>query len=269
LKAGLARLIKTGKGKESYPVLFIDEAQDYSPTELSFFFYLAKNVCLSADARQGIYENGTDSLDWLEGKCPDPIRLTLHYRVGRKIVELADRVMKGKLGHVAMLPTAQYNEEDMPSTVDLMGPLTLNQQVEKAAERLILQLKAYPNQKLGVLVPRKAELPLVLALLGEVAKLDGKITDATSRNFDPERPIWVSTVHSAKGLEFRAVHLVNANLIANFNAFSRRLAFTAITRAKTALVIYFDSELPPFLAAALATECATKIPLKALFGKQK
>lgn len=268
LKTGMDRLVESGRGKGSFPVLFIDEAQDYCPKELSYFFYLGKTVCLSADARQGIYENGTDALSWLEQQCPDPIRLTMHYRVGRKIIELADRLMEGKLGHVPMLPTAQYNEDDLPSTVDLEGPMPLQKQVEKAVERLILQLKAYPNQKLGVLVPRKAELSPVMAMLRAVPALENKITAASSRDFDPALPIWVTTVHSAKGLEFRNVHLLTADLIANFNAFSRRLAFTAVTRAKTSLVIYFDDELPPFLAAALAKERKSKISLRTLLGKK-
>jgi superfamily I DNA/RNA helicase len=269
LKAAMARLVNSGRGKGTFPALFVDEAQDCSPDELSYYFYLAETVCLSADARQGIYDNGADALAWLDNRRFKQIRLTMHYRVGRNIIELADRLMNGKMGHIPMLPTAQYNEAELPSTVEVEGPISLDEQVAKATRRLMLQLRAYPNQKLGVLVPRKAELAPVLRMLAAVPGLVGKITDATSRDFDPEYPVWVSTVHSAKGLEFRAVHLLTSNFIENFKAYSRRLAFTAVTRAKTALVIYFDAELPPFFAAALAAERKTKVPLSALFGKAK
>lgn len=88
-----------------------------------------------------------------------------------------------------------------------------------------------------------------------------------SRDFDPTLPIWVSTVHSSKGLEFRCAHVVAADLFAEFHEHERRVAFTAVTRAKTALAIYHDQPLHPFFASALAKKNAEKISVKQLFGK--
>lgn len=269
LRAGIGKLMEKGKGKHSFPMLFIDEAQDYDNFDLTAFFYLANNVCLSADARQGIYATTDENINWLEEKCGDPIRLKYHFRTGRKILKVADKIMDGKFDHAPMLETSNYIEEENPSEVDVKGELPLKQQVAHAAERLVAQLKAYPNQLLGVLVPRRNhELPEVWEMLQEYPALSGKITN-THKDFDPSLPIWVCSSHSAKGTEFRAVHLLAADTIAKFNAHARRLAFTAVTRAKTVLIVYHEKALLPFFASALAEKNTKKVGIDQIFGKLK
>ena len=268
LREGVQKLMTSGKGKHSFPALFIDEAQDYDRFDLEAFFYLAKSVCLTADSRQGIYSRDEADHPWLRKQCGETVTLVHHYRTGKNILKVADRLMDGKLGHVPMLPTSQYKEDDLPSSVDLVGPVELGIQVTQTAERLLRQLRAYPNETLGVLIPRKKEeFPIVWDMLCKIPAINGLITNALSSDFDPTRPIWVSTIHSAKGLEFRCVHLLASDTILKFTDHSRRVAFTAITRAKTALVIYFNEELPPFLSAALATKKDEKISVRKLFGK--
>ena len=269
LRQGIAKLIESGKGQYSFPALFIDEAQDYDRFDLEAFFYLGQTLCFTADSRQGIYARDDSDHHWLRSQCDVTIELKHHYRTGKAILEVADRIMAGKLGHVPMLPTSQYKEDDFPSTVDALDPMSLELQVNQAAERLVHQMKAYPNDILGVLVPRKKEeFPRVWDQLSNIAALKGKITNALSQAFDPKCPIWVSTIHSAKGLEFRCVHLIAADTIAKFTDRSRRVAFTAVTRAKTALVIYREDDLPPLLAGALAKKSGKKIEIQNLFGKK-
>jgi ATP-dependent exoDNAse (exonuclease V) alpha subunit len=60
--------------------------------------------------------------------------------------------------------------------------------------------------------------------------------------FDLTIPIHVLTIHSSKGAEFRAVHLFGTEELANYPLNRRRLGFTAITRAKTALNAYRTGE---------------------------
>jgi superfamily I DNA/RNA helicase len=60
--------------------------------------------------------------------------------------------------------------------------------------------------------------------------------------FDLSIPIHVMTIHSSKGAEFRAVHLYGIEELANYPLNRRRLGFTAITRAKTALNAYRTGE---------------------------
>jgi len=269
LREKIGILMHQGKGKGSYPALFIDEAQDYDQADLATFFYLAKTVCFSADERQGIYDADGNDLQWLQTMCSPVVHLTYHYRVGKKILAVADKIMEGKFGHEPMLPTSQYKEDEMPSTVEVVGGIPLQKQVEQAAERLTLQLKAYPGEQLGVLVPRRKEdLPKVWDLLSSHPGVKDKITNAHGDEFDPAKPIWVTSVHSSKGLEFRSVHLLCADTVSKFYDHARRVAFTAVTRAKTALIIYHNEELLPFFASALAQKTTGKIPLKQLFGKK-
>jgi superfamily I DNA/RNA helicase len=268
LRDAMEKLMKTGNAKHCFPMLFIDEAQDYDIFDLSVFFYLAKNVCLSADPRQGIYEKNQSNIDWLCNKCTSPITLKFHFRTGKKILAVADKIMEGKFNHVPMLDTSQYKEDELPSTVENITNITLEEQIVQTADRLAIQLKAYPNQMIGVLIPRKEELKIVWDALHKVKSLEGKITNAHMQDFNPALPIWVSTVHSAKGLEFRCVHLLSSEFISKFNENARRLAFTAVTRAKTALIIYNHTDLLPFFSAALAKKNDKEIAIKQLFGKK-
>ena len=74
-------------------------------------------------------------------------------------------------------------------------------------------------------------------------------TDEEDRTFDSERRVVVSTLHSAKGTEFRSVHFVAAD---DFPRFTREKAFTAITRAKTTLDVYHSHPMEGALESALA-----------------
>jgi superfamily I DNA/RNA helicase len=88
-----------------------------------------------------------------------------------------------------------------------------------------------------------------------LAGLDAEMTiqnyDDGYQRLDPGRPIWVSTVHSSKGLEFRALHVAGFDQIVKFGAQQKRLAFTAITRAKTSLDLYHEDPLPAYLQGAI------------------
>lgn len=57
----------------------------------------------------------------------------------------------------------------------------------------------------------------------------------------------VTTIISAKGLEFRAVHLLGMDMISRFRDVQKNLAFTGVTRAKTSLRIYYNKSIPGYL----------------------
>ncbi len=266
LRCAMHEMMKARIGRHSFPVLFIDEAQDYSDTDLDVFRYLAKNISCAADLRQGIYSAGANGATWLEGHVWDaPITLRFHYRVAPAILEVADKIMDGKFGHTSMLATHQYKGD--PGTVDRVAGLDLAEQIESAVPRIAKQLAVYPGEVIGVLVPRREDLEQIVEGLSAAPELAEQITNAMSREFDPTLPIWVSTLHSSKGLEFRCVHFMAADTVAKFREHERRLVFTGVTRAKTALTIYHDQPLHAFFASALAKPNTEKITVKKLFGK--
>jgi superfamily I DNA/RNA helicase len=119
-------------------------------------------------------------------------------------------------------------------------------------KRLKLQLDSYGREFLGVLAPRRELAEGAFEMLRNT-DVGGKVTLNGSYNlpFDAQHPIVVSTVHSAKGLEFRAAHLLCADLLTRRGA--KNLAYTGVTRAKTSLDVYSTGPVEPFLNQALAT----------------
>jgi superfamily I DNA/RNA helicase len=266
LKSAISELMKLGIGRHSYPVLFIDEAQDYTGEDLNIFKYLAEHISCAADLRQGIYDDGETGTAWLAGHdWGASIALRYHYRVAPAILEVADKIMNGKFDHIPMIGTHQYRGD--PGDIDVISGITLENQVEILIPKLIKQLSVYPNQVIGILIPQRDDVAQIFQKISKVAELSSLVTNAMSREFNPDLPIWVSTVHSSKGLEFRCVHILDADLFPIFRSYERRTAFTAVTRAKTSLSIYHNRPLHPFFASALAKPNAEKINISQLFGK--
>ncbi|MGE8062388.1 ATP-binding domain-containing protein [Pseudomonas sp. NPDC089547] len=267
LKNAMTELMSRGMGHNSYPVIFVDEAQDYSVEDLNIFKYLAKNLCCAADLRQGIYGSGASGSKWLkEYSWAGSITLKYHYRVAPAILKIADKIMAGKFGHTPMLDTHEYKGD--PGDVDVVGGVSLDEQVRLLSKKLIKQLAIYPNQTIGVLVPRRAKVREIFDKLIMDSGLTGSVTNAMASDFDPNLPIWVSTVHSSKGLEYRCAHIVSADELSSFNEHERRVVFMAVTRAKTILDIYHLNPLHAFFASALAKPNTDKVSIKNLFGKK-
>jgi superfamily I DNA/RNA helicase len=103
------------------------------------------------------------------------------------------------------------------------------------------------------MVPRNQDAGAVFDLL-QGTSLAGRAQlqryDDGYTPLDGERPIIISTMHSAKGLEFRAAHLMALEMITKLDH-DRRVAFTAATRAKTSLTLYHSSALPGYLERGL------------------
>ncbi|MDV2453670.1 ATP-binding domain-containing protein [Xanthomonas hortorum] len=196
--------------------------------------------------------------------------LQFHFRNGRKICAIADGIMQGKAGYVQMSNNCQYDEAEYPSSVAYKSGLTLLQQAEAMKEQLIQQRLAYPDDILGVLCPKVEDVATVMDYLVKT-ELAGDITKCHEQAFDPGRHIWLSTISSAKGLEFRAVHLAGLDqLSAVGRDAQRRLAFTAVTRAKTALTLYWEKSIPGYLDSSIrrVAPVVKKISKSMLFGKE-
>jgi DNA helicase IV len=185
--------------------------------------------------------------------------------VAPAILEVADKIMAGKFNHKPMLDTHQYKGD--PGTVDVVSGIDFAEQIKTAIPKIAKQLAVYPGQLVGVLVPLRNDVEGVVNQLLSAPDLTGKVSNAMATAFDPALPIWVSTVHSAKGLEFRCVHVMAAETMAKFQEHERRVTFTAVTRAKTSLTVYHHEPLHAFFAAALAKPSAQKVTVKKLFGK--
>lgn len=256
-----------------YDVLLVDEAQDFLPQEIAVFRRLSRDLFLVADGRQMIYDTNSQVAN-LGASVDRTLSLRFHYRNGPEICEVADGIGRTfSSGYDAIGPTCNYDPSQFRASVDVFQG-TQDQQIETLAERLELQRRTYPEGFLGVICPRSDDARIVargLAATGLRDLLCHQDREEGYQAIEPGRPIWISTVHGAKGLEFRAVHFSAAEGVARVGAGQKRLAYTAVTRAKTALSIYHERHLPGYLGSAVArfrSRQGRRSDIGAAFGNQ-
>jgi superfamily I DNA/RNA helicase len=256
-----------------YDVLLLDEAQDYLEGEVKLFRRLARDVFMVADSRQQIYSSSNVG-SVLEGVVDRTLLLRFHYRSGLPICEVADKIGSTfTQGYEPIAPTCNYNSPDLKPSVEIFqGDLTA--QALEIARRLSIQRRTYPESLLGVICPRISEVTAIGAILSAEGLAEELCMQHGKDGYQPinaDRPIWVSTVHSAKGLEFRALHFAASEFVKNFRGEQKRLAYTGVTRAKTSLVVYHDGPLPRYFDAAMnvARPRNTRKPdIGAAFGRR-
>jgi DNA helicase IV len=266
--ARMKQLVEAGIIGVLFDALLLDEAQDYTSDEIRLFRGLTEVLVATADQRQRIY-NVKDSNTVLED-CVDMVHdLKYHFRNGLEICRLADGLHKATPGYVPMQQYSNYEEAAYPSKVQTKSALSLAEQATAIAEQIAAQRFAYPDDLIGVLCPTNADLDAIVAGLSACG-LAREITRANHQDqFDSSRPVWVSTLTAAKGLEFRAVHIAGLDSLSRTGAAQKRLIFTGITRAKTALTLYWQKSIPGYLEAALLALSPPKAPvtMKQIFGK--
>jgi energy-coupling factor transporter ATP-binding protein EcfA2 len=254
-----------GYGK-IFQAIILDEAQDYFPEEIELFEKIAEVIYAAADKRQQVYRNEDSYFSQLVEKFGDRVcTLNFHYRNGPPICELADGLGKVRDGYIPMAPKSNYNDEVYPSTVEYIRSNSLEEEVTAAIERLQIQLDAYPGELLGILCPSRAILQRVGDILKASPLSDMVVVqgdDSGVMQFTPQRPICVCTNQSAKGLEFRAAHLISVPDIKG--SLTRNLAYTSVTRAKTFLGIHHSRDLPGYFEQATHNGDASPAPVATL-----
>ncbi|GLC95339.1 hypothetical protein Tamer19_47480 [Cupriavidus sp. TA19] len=263
----IQELVKSKKIGVQFDALLLDEAQDYTPLEVELLHRLTEVLIATADSRQRIY-NVDDCVPTLE-KCIGTVYpLKFHFRNGLEICRLADGIVKGTPGYIPLQQHSNYQEQDYPSKVSTKSGLGIEAQTAAIAAQINDQRFAYPEDLIGVLCPRNEELDAIAEGL-QAAGLSDFITRANSDAFEPSRPIWLSTLTAAKGLEFRAAHIAGLDFLYRMGGVQKRLIYTGITRAKTALTLYWEQSIPGYLEAALLAVAPAKKPVtkQNTFGK--
>lgn len=261
-------LVDGGGTGVQFEALLLDEAQDYTPQEINLMRSLADVFIATADPRQRIYAV-QDCMDTLMTCTDEVYPLKYHFRNGLDICRAADGVQKGSANYISLLKHTNYKESDYPSKCTPRGGLSLDEQVGEIAQRINDQKFAYPGELIGVLCPRNEELDYIQSGLAS-AGLGAMITRANSGSFEPDKPVWLSTLTAAKGLEFRSVHIAGLDFLYRMGGAQKRLIYTGITRAKTSLTLYWHSSIPGYLESALAFANPQKGPVskKQIFGKK-
>ncbi|PZV40059.1 RNA helicase [Mesorhizobium kowhaii] len=247
----LGEIAAKGMAENVYDVILLDEAQDYSADEAVLIRSFGERVFAVGDNNQRITEK-SGALEKFEELGALKAVLRHHYRNGFKICRVADGIKNLIDHHDSMEATSNYDEATYPSTVDSVGQLGIDDQVAEAVKRIKTQLQAYPGEMIGVLCPRAEDLRMVAKLL-DASEIAGEMQVQRAgayTSIDAERPVVVTTVQGAKGLEFRAVHLMAADKLKNFRT-QKNLTYTAVTRAKTTLVVYHDAGLAGYFEKGL------------------
>ncbi len=237
--------------RNSYSAILIDEAQDYRPEELQLFNSIAERVFLVADSRQQIYKGNATEPD-LVSLVDFTHRLRHHHRCGREICRVADGLARASESLPPLEDSSNYDEVNIPSELHYERHADEKRQLEAMKSRISLQLRAYPDELIGVLVPKRKLLDSVRIAL-EQSEFSNIVTAQQADSyvsFDNQHRVHIATMHSAKGCEFRCVHMPIAEELSGL-PLPRNVAFTAVTRAQSSLSIYHTNTLLGFFEQAV------------------
>ncbi len=244
-------IVKKNDISSLYEAILLDEAQDYLPEEIGLFKQVARRIFAVADANQKIYD-GQGPFETLRDIADDTFELRRHYRNGLRICQLADGLAKGFRPYTPLASTSNYNEDNDPSSVNMFRCVNIEEQCRKIFDRVTTQLKAYPGEYIGIICPLRKDVRIMgnyflNSLLA--SKIHVQNTDNESIPLNKDNPVIISTLHSAKGLEFRALHLASFEYIKKFRK-QRNMAFMAVTRVNTSLSVYYCDNLPGYFEQA-------------------
>jgi superfamily I DNA/RNA helicase len=249
----LRSLCESQKIWHVHDLILLDEVQDYLDEEIELVLRLGKTIFAAGDDRQSIYST-TTPMAILEDHC-NLHSLSFHYRNGRKICELADQIGKSWTDYIPLCDHSQYNEKDNPSKVQSFRCRDIEEQGKQIVQSLRTQLTAFPGEMLGVMCPLRDDLEVVRAAFTGTDLAPHVVYQNSDEGYLPfgsATRICLCTLHSAKGLEFRAAHLAGTDGFRKFRDRQRKMAYTAVTRAKTSLTVYDCGSPPAFIEGALA-----------------
>lgn len=236
-----------------YSAIFVDEAQDLTAKELEALLSLSDRVCICGDNRQGIYKR--DGLDVGAKLNLERHTLKAHYRIGQRVAQVADRLLEPGSGELSLEATSNYNAKvEGASTADMHETKSRDEQFAMMLDLLRVQLDAFKDESIGIFCGKKETLKELRARFDatELASLVCVHGVDEERTFGGEKRIHVITMHSAKGTEFRAVHMYAVEELKGWGLNHRELGYTAITRARTALNAFRTGETNKPLESAFA-----------------
>lgn len=223
-----------------YEALLIDEAQDYSDTELHIFRALAQRLILACDSRQSIYR--VAQTQGLIEKLAEGNRVDLkyHYRSGYNICRVAEGLLMDKVTYPRISGSSKYDEKSKPSSIIIKSYDSLQDQITAILECLKGELELYPGERLGVLFPKNIQ----------VAEFQNKLA-ASAFDQGQRENICCFTLHASKGWEFTSVHIGGCELLSKMGAVQKRLIYTGILRGKTSVNLYYSGNVPGYIDSAL------------------
>lgn len=230
--------------------VFLDETQDLSAAEIGLFKVISqKGLVLAGDEEQTIYRMGSSYL-----RAGVDIRgrtriLRTNYRNTREICALAEAYrsvregVDGAAGVVAQASVDSFRAGPGPEHFRCRSEKDIHPLVTNRI-RFFLDTLGYDAENLAVLASRSAILEEVARALAEreIGTVDVRTDDF---DFEASPGVRLSTLHSAKGLEFPVVFLLLPRIRINPNMDpleaieqSRNLVHVSLTRAMDNLQVF-------------------------------
>jgi superfamily I DNA/RNA helicase len=236
-KESLSVLQSKGHSSHIYDAMFVDEVQDLAQDELRAVALACPRITIAGDSRQSIYHG--DAMKTAKGLDFQTKKLTAHYRIGKAIAKVADRLQDPTGPEDSLEATTNYDENKLQSRAEHLPQANRQAQFDAMQVELRGQLRAYPTEALAILIPRTAAYDELRGYFADT-DLDGLVAYHDEHDpalFTSGARIHVMTVAGAKGTEFRAVHLFACE-DAQGPQDTAEFWYTAVTRAKTTLLAY-------------------------------
>lgn len=266
------RLLVSGL-PERFDAVIADEAQDLGPAELRFLLALvggeSGKLLLTLDEGQRIYQRAFAFQPLGLNFRGRSARLKLNYRTSRQIRELADRLLPGTIRDadesVEIRLTLSRFQGPAPT---LLGLPDSESELRALGEWITARL-ADGVQPSEIAVFTRHDPARTATHLSELTGHATTVLGATDESADPNN-VSVSTMHRAKGLEYRAVAVTGLTAHAlpsqqrlaelsdpgdqeDFVAQERHLLYVAATRARDWLLLSYSGEPSRFLAGVPVT----------------
>lgn len=241
-------------GRNLYDAILVDEVQDLRLEEIKLLMQLSDRITVAGDSKQMIYEGAGQTIPSLEELGFIKKELRYHYRIGVSISDVADKALQPEKDTDRLRTNCNYKEDEQQSRTELLEFEDRQAQFDAMYKTIERQLRSYPSEDIGILVPRTF-------MINELQDMFAKTTMAGSvayhndnseeHSFQSGKLVHVLVLKSAKGTEFRAVHLYGLEEL-KYPQNRRELLFTAITRAKTALTGYHTGNILKSVSSAFA-----------------
>lgn len=248
-------------GPTTFDYIFIDEAQDLPAIVLRALKACARRcVLLAGDADQSIYQPGFTfrqaGID-IQGRTRI---LKTNFRNSVQIHEKAEAFRRTVPGLDNENQPEAFRDGPQPEVFQTADSASLAALLLSRL-RIFTETLGYERDNLCILVPTRTEYDLVRAQLDPAGYSLAQIRDADF-SFQENRAVRISTLHSAKGLDFPVVLLflpqapfVGSDLAPEAtDRMQRNLLYVAATRAMDHLNI-FTLDPPPDAATADLVAC--------------
>ena len=234
--------------------VLVDEATDFSPTQLACMYEIAhpsmNSFFLCGDINQRLTSHGLKSFDdlkWVNSKIQRET-ISVSYRQTRLLVELAK--------HAASIGGSKVHEIDLPAHLDMDGVPPVWQTNLKETE----QLANWLAKRIIEIDRRTGGSSTIAVLINGEESIDHLATELSTQLEDVnlravackegkvmgnDRDVRIFDISHIKGLEFEAVFFVDLDqTITNHPDLYPKYLYVGATRAATYLGITFSGEIP-------------------------